>query len=93
MTTPPTNESYEARATRLAKATDAVRANATFQTRVLAALAREPIGWWWLIAPLARTVLPALLVFAAITTLAALQAARQADATLAVDYGTGELEW
>jgi hypothetical protein len=91
--TKPANESYEARAARLALATEGVRARAGFHTRVQAALAHEPVGWWWHITPLARVVLPALTLFALITTLAAVQAARQAEATLAVDYGTVEVEW
>ena len=91
--TPRTDEDYEARATRLAEATERLGPSPGFHARVLSAIAREPVGWWSVVTPLAGRVLPVLMVLALLATVAAWHAASGAQQALAVPYGSVEVEW
>jgi hypothetical protein len=86
-------ESYDTRAERLARATLALGPGVGFHDRVLAAIAREPLGWWSFVTPLAGRVLPVLIVLALLATAAAWQAASGTEQALAAPYGSVEVEW
>jgi len=88
-----TEESYDARAQRLGRATDGLGPSPGFHARVLAAIAREPVGWWSVVTPLAGRVLPVLVVLALLASAAAWQAASDTQQALAVPYGSLEVEW
>ena len=91
--TSPDHESYDARVERLARATLTLGPGVGFHDRVLAAIAREPLGWWAFVTPLAGRVLPVLVVLALLATAAAWQAASGTEQALAVPYGSVEAEW
>ncbi|HEU5076753.1 MAG TPA: hypothetical protein VFU02_21335 [Polyangiaceae bacterium] len=86
-------ESYEARALRLGRATRELAPSPGFHARVLAAIVREPVGWWSAVTPLAGRVLPILAVLAVLATAAAWHAASGTEQALAVPYGSVEVEW
>lgn len=88
-----TEEGYEARALRLGRATQGLLPSAAFHARVLSAIAREPLGWWSMVTPLASRLLPALVVLALLATAAAWHAASGTQQALAVPYGSVEVEW
>jgi len=88
-----TDEDYEARAVRLGESTERLGPSPGFHARVLAAIAREPVGWWSVVTPLAGRVLPVLMVLALLATAAAWHAASGAQQALAVPYGSVEVEW
>lgn len=89
--TPP--ESFEARATRLAQATRSLGPCAGFSERVMLRLLAEPVGWWSFITPLARRVVPVCIVVMLLAGGFAFWAGMRADETLAVGYGSVEVEW
>lgn len=88
-----TDEDYDARAARLAGATAPLSPSPGFHARVFAAIAREPVGWWSAVTPLAGRVLPVLMVLALLASVAAWHAASGAQQALAVPYGSVEVEW
>lgn len=89
--TPP--EGFEARAARLAQATQALAPSAGFSERVMLRLLAEPVGWWSSVTPLARRVVPLCVVVMLLAGGFAVWADARADETLAVGYGSVELEW
>ena len=88
-----TEESYEARALRLGRATAGLAPSTGFHARVLSAIAREPVGWWSTVTPLAGRVLPVLVVLVLLASAAAWHAASGTQQALAVPYGSVEVEW
>jgi hypothetical protein len=91
--TSPTEESYDARALRLGRATQGLAPSAGFHARVLLAIAREPVGWWCVVTPLASRLLPVLVVLVLLATAAPWHAASGTQQALAVPYGSVEVEW
>lgn len=88
-----TEESYDARALRLGRATDGLAPSAGFHARVLSAIVREQVGWWSAVTPLAGRVLPLLVVLVLLASAAAWHAASGTQQALAVPYGSVEVEW
>jgi len=88
-----TDESYEARASRLGRATQGLVPSPGFHARVLAAIGGEPVGWWSFVTPLAGRVLPVLVLLVLLATAAAWQAASETRQALAAPYGSVEVEW
>lgn len=91
--TPRTEESYDARALRLGRATDGLVPSAGFHARVLSAIVREQVGWWSAVTPLAGRVWPVLVVLVLLASAAAWHAASGTQQALAVPYGSVEVEW
>lgn len=88
-----TDESYDARATRLGRATQSIAPSPGFHARVFSAIAREPVGWWSAVTPLAGQVFPVLVLLVLLATAAAWHAASGTQQALAVPYGSVEVEW
>ena len=89
----PPRESYQARAERLARATEGLCPSGGFELRVLAALGPDPAGWWGFVTPIAKPLVPVLLLLALLTSALAVRAAARTDTALAVAYGSVEVEW
>ncbi|HEY6729345.1 MAG TPA: hypothetical protein VI197_35285 [Polyangiaceae bacterium] len=86
-------ESYDARALRLGRATDGLAPSVGFNARVLSAIVREQVGWWSAVTPLAGRVLPLLVVLVLLASAAAWHAASGTQQALAVPYGSVEVDW